>query len=241
MAWYDDLYNTAKKTYNYVTGYAESAYDYLTEGAESVYDTAYDRVSGFLGMEDGARAAPGYRPANLTATTTYYDAGAIASARQNVALQTFSGVANYADYNPGSPSWLESAWGATKRGVSTAQDLYGEFTDSPLGKAVDVFAEGYGKGQADIRAIPVGQVRAPGVASAGSFRSTAVDLRAGFADPRISNAMQKALSSEVPSVRLALDSIRPNRGLSGATIGMGSSSVSAPKIRKLKSKTVSDV
>lgn len=241
MAWYDDLYNTAKKTYNYVTGYAESAYDYLTEGAESVYDTAYDRVSGFLGVEDGARAAPGYRPSSLSATRTYYDPAAEAIARQNVAMQTFSGVSAYADYDPGSPSWLQSAWGATKRGVSTAQEMYGAFTESPLGKAVDVFAEGYGKGQANIQPIPVSRVSAPGVAGGGSFRATAVDLRSGFADPRISNAMQKALSSEVPQVQLVLQSINPNKRTGAATIGVGSASVSAPKIRKLKSKTVSDV
>ena len=121
--------------------------------------------------------------------------------------------------------------------ITTAQDLYAEYKDSPVGRFIDAAAgpvgdAGFG-GQQRTR---VARAQVPGGVSAGNFRSTAVDLRAGFADPRISNAMQNALRSENPRVKLALSTINPTIGIGGMNIRTGSTTVKAPKIRKFSSK-----
>lgn len=120
--------------------------------------------------------------------------------------------------------------------IKEAQDWYGEFSDTPLGRAIDAAAGPIGQAFGDQRPTRIARAQVPGGVSAGNFRSSTVDLRSGFADPRISNAMQNALSSENPRVQLAMSTIAPTLRGGGMNISTGSSVVKAPKIRKLSSK-----
>lgn len=205
--------------------------------AETYASTAYDKVEGFLGLaDDGTTAVPGYRPSAFD-VTGIYDTRGIA---QNIASN--SGMANRALESAGvleavKPAVEGGLWETIEGGVESARSWYDDFTKTPGGKFVEgVIGYGAGKGQAQYQVPRVQQVRAPGVNTQALARSTPVDLRASFADPRISNAMQKALSSEVPQIRLTLQTISPTRR-SRPTVSVGASTVSAPKIRKIKAKT----
>lgn len=239
MAWYDDPLGALQKGWNYVTGGGLYS-DYIADSlVENYAESAYNKVSGFLGLDDGI-AAPGYRPPSFNTTVDYADTARLAQIQGLNATDLGRRLDSYG-YNLGIPvqeaqSWLGQAWDTTTGYVKEAQEWYGAYKESPAGQFVDaVVGYGAGKGAPDMKGIPVRTVSAPGVAGAGTFRSTAVDLRAGYADPRISNAMQKALSSEVPTIRMAIDTINPNRRGTGATISLTSASVKAPKIRKIKS------
>lgn len=244
MNW-GSIYQAAKKTWDAATTW--STYSDLYEG--SWLESAYSGVSGFLGIDDTpsaitdqAFAVPNYAP-KIQGITEYADLGAIRGAQDYVLGKTMSGVSAYADYAPAAATWLDEGLGYVKRGYNTvkqgigeAQEWYGAFSQTDAGQFVDqVIGYGAGKGVANFQPPKVGRVSAPGVPGAGTFKSSTVDLTAGFADPRISNAMQKALSSQVPSIQLTIQAISPNMRSGRGTIGLGSSTVSAPKIRKIKS------
>lgn len=245
MSW-KTFYDGVKKTWNAVT----SASTYVDLYEDSWLETAYSGVSGFLGIDDGPVAdqtfALGNYAPNVRGVTEYADYNAIGQAQDYVLGKTLSGTSAYSSYAPAAASLLDKGLGyvqqgysAVKSGIGSAQDAYGAFIETDAGQFIDqVVGYGVGKGVADFQVPKVGGVSAPGVPGVGQFRSSTVDLTASFADPRISNGMQKALSSQVPSIQLAIQSISPNIRGGRGTIGLGSSAVKAPKIRKIKSKTV---
>lgn len=240
MAWYDDPIGALKTGWQYVTG--GSLYSDVSDYYEGSYlDTAYDKVSGFLGMDDGTTAVPNYRPPSFNTTGAYNNAAIQQNIASNAAMSNRMvpslGVRSVVPVGE-TPGLLSRAYDSTMGYVKDAQEAYGAFSKSPLGQFVDgVVGYGAGKGAPDMRGIPVRTVQAPGVSQVSPFRSTPVDLSATYADPRISNSMAKALTSEVPQIRLAVQTINPNRRGGVSTIALGGASVKAPKIRKIKSKT----
>ena len=238
MAWYDVPLGALKTGWEYVTG--GSLYSDVSDYYEGSYlDTAYDKVSGVLGMDDGTTAAPNYRPPSfntgpLPSSVSGYQSATEGDIRRRVSSFGYSPVVPVEE----TPGLLSRAYDSTMGYVKDAQEAYGAFSKSPLGQFVDgVVGYGAGKGAPDMRGIPVRTVQAPGVSQVSPFRSTPVDLSATYADPRISNSMAKALTSEVPQIRLAVQTINPNRRGGVSTIALGGASVKAPKIRKIKSKT----
>lgn len=245
MSW-KSFYDGAKKTWNAVT--SMSTYSDLYE--DSFLETAYSNVSGFLGINDGpvetkSFAIENYAP-NIQGVYSEGSSRAIAEVQENVLSRTLgAGSVPYSSYAVGEASLLDQGLGyarrgynTIKRGIESAQDAYGAFIQSDAGKFVDeVVGYGIGKGVANFNVPQVGKVSAPGVPSVGTFRSSTVDLTSNFADPRISNGMQKALSSQVPGIQLVIQSISPNIRGGRGTLGLGSATVKAPKIRKIKSKT----
>ena len=215
-----DLYSAAKKVIGDFATDFSTAYTTVSTGfggflddigddIGSAYDSAYNYISGSAREDYLSKNLFYDDPTQVAPSSLYNDASRL--------------------YNTISTTGRQY--------IEEAQDFYGEFRETPIGRAIDAAAGPTGDaGFGNQKATRVARAQVPGGVSAGTFRSNAVDLRAGFADPRISNAMQSALTSENPRVQLALTTITPTLRGGGMTIATGSSRVTAPKIRKMSSK-----
>lgn len=141
------------------------------------------------------------------------------------------------DVDPTSSGFKSSLMSDLSEGIGKSREWYSEFKETGLGKAVDKGAQTFAKGALQQAPVRAQRPQLPGALSAGTFRSSAVNLQPGFSDARIADAMYRALNSDVPSIRLSLQTVSPTLRGGGTTVSTGSATVSAPKIRKLSSKS----